>query len=432
MRAPSSDDDAISYDSDAEPPPPIPSVRSSWRLDPEESLSDWTIQIIVRANHTSTSSGDGDEITTTYHVHKFFLAVGPRKSEYFATLFSKGGRFAEAKDCTSRIPLDELAARSFPILLDYLYSETYVLPLDTNNATAIHSMAKYFDMRRLRWEAKQFWRKDIQSPTACGVYYEHARMLKDDKVMEAATESCSKNILRISKTSRLVHVADPEFWLQILRNYKNVCIASEKTIGHISILIAAFTQQHHSNLETHVFQKLTDEELLPYIHVAAALPLMEAERKIVAPEESILTNLQKRCVAALVYNWSHMDFRAQGDIMELAKKQSPLVLAEILAGVLCAAKADKTKLKSDLQAKSREVESKTVQLNAKTADLNAKNLELSKFKRLLEPQSCGLQRYAKSLDETLLPESHQTEQHGANFKPNGSHGALCPLFYYEA
>ena len=164
------------------------------------------------------------------------------QKQYFAKLFSQGGRFAEAKDCTSRIQLDELAAPSFPILLDYLYSETYVLPLGTNNATAIHSMAKYFDMRRLRWEAKQFWRKDIQSPTTCGVYYEHARILKDDKVLEAAAESCSKNISSISKTSRLVHVPDPDFWLKILQNNKNAeDMQSEKTIGHVSILIAAFT-----------------------------------------------------------------------------------------------------------------------------------------------------------------------------------------------
>ena len=58
---------------------------------------------------------------------------------------------------------------------------------------------------------------------------------------------------------------------------------------------------------------------------------MEAERKIVAPEGSMLSNLQQRCVAALVYNWSHMDLQAQGDVMELAKKPSPIVLAEILA-----------------------------------------------------------------------------------------------------
>ena len=133
-----------------------------------------------------------------------------------------------------------------------------------------------------------------------------------------------------------------------------------------------------------MFQKLTDEELLPYIDVEAALPLIEAERKIVAPEESMLSNLQQRCVAALVRDWSYMDLRAQGDVMELAKKQSPMVLAEILAGVLCAAKADKTKLTSDLHAKSKEVESKTVQLN----------LELSKFKRLLDPRDYGIQSYA--------------------------------------
>jgi len=183
------DDDA--YDSD-EPPPPVQDAVSSYRLDPEESLSDWTVEIVVDGTTHST-----------YHVHKQNLAVGPRRSEYFVKIFSGGGRFAESRDNKSRIELEELNAKYFPELLDYAYEGK--LQLKTENSTALDSMAKYFDMRRLRWEAKQFWQKDIQQATTCGTYYEHARMLKDDKILNVAVATCSENIMNIDTSSLLVH-----------------------------------------------------------------------------------------------------------------------------------------------------------------------------------------------------------------------------------
>ena len=62
-------------------------------------------------------------MTDTYHVHKKKLAVGPRKSAYsvVGTLFSDGGRFAQPETQTSRIELDEIAAKSFHQLLPRLF-----------------------------------------------------------------------------------------------------------------------------------------------------------------------------------------------------------------------------------------------------------------------------------------------------------------------
>ena len=343
--------DTSSYDSDEEPPVNKDRV-SSWRLDPEESLSDWTVEIVLPNN---------GKMHATYHVHKQNLAVGPRKSEYFAKLFSQGGRFAENKESTSRIPMDELAAQSFPIVLDYLYSEGDKLPLSTNNATALHSMAKYFDMRRLKWEAKQFWQKDIERADNCAIYYEHASILNNDKILDAALKVCSERILSITKTSRLIQVLDPEVWLRILQDMKDhqgrqTPFEFEEMARHASILIAEFFQQN-PGLEADKFQQLTDENLLPHIHVEAAIPLLDAERVIMAAalDESRLSNFQDRCIAAIIQDWDSMDLQSQGRAMELAKKQSPTVLVEILSGTLSAAKKNKVKLKNELQTKTKEL-----------------------------------------------------------------------------
>ena len=65
-----------------------------------------------------------------------------------------------------------LQSPSTSYYLDFAHWPEAELELTTENAPAQHSMAKYFEMRRLRWEAKQFWQKDMGSAT-CGTYYEH-------------------------------------------------------------------------------------------------------------------------------------------------------------------------------------------------------------------------------------------------------------------
>ena len=94
----------------------------AWRRDPESSFSDWTIRVIQSIDENDDGETSDDEIITeeaplpykdpsddnavpnfpvtesqktmeaassrTYHVHRVFLASGPRKSEYFQALFS--------------------------------------------------------------------------------------------------------------------------------------------------------------------------------------------------------------------------------------------------------------------------------------------------------------------------------------------------------
>ena len=324
----------VDYDSDQGPPPSTTTrLVGNWRLDPQASFSDWTIEILVQGVKHDT-----------YHVHKQNLAVGPRKSEYFAKLFEQGGRFSEAKDSTSRIELQALAADAFPQLLDYMYFPERKLEINTNSATALYSLAKYFDMRCLRWEAKQFWLSDIHEPKiACGVYYEHAWLLNENKILEVAAESCSRQIMIIPTTSRLVHVPDPNFWLQIFEDKE----ISENCSCHLSMLIAEFALHNMDILNADMFHKLTDPQRLPIVDFRAALPLVDAERQIVqAPATKKLSGLQGRCINALAKCWSLIDTDSQSIAMNLIEKQNPFVISKILASTLSAARAD-TKQQSE-------------------------------------------------------------------------------------
>jgi len=48
--------------------------------------------------------------------------------------------------------------------------------------------------------------KNMNAET-CGTYYEHARILKDDKILDAASKSCSGNIMSLTKESRLLSMS---------------------------------------------------------------------------------------------------------------------------------------------------------------------------------------------------------------------------------
>jgi hypothetical protein len=66
------------YDSD-EPPSPLMTNDDKllWRQDPEESLSDWTIELSYETTAGESGGASPDIKTDTYHVHKALLAAGP-------------------------------------------------------------------------------------------------------------------------------------------------------------------------------------------------------------------------------------------------------------------------------------------------------------------------------------------------------------------
>jgi hypothetical protein len=75
----------------------------------------------------------------------------------------------------------------------------------------------YFEVRRLRWDSKEFWQEDTNAKN-CATYYEHAKIINDQKVFVAATETATAAIMDIGQESRLLHVTDESFWLNLVQN----------------------------------------------------------------------------------------------------------------------------------------------------------------------------------------------------------------------
>jgi len=115
---------------------------SAWR---HGSFSDWTIKVVCLSEGNDTDV-DSDQYRN-YHVHRVYLASGPRRSEYFQTLFSMMSSSSSRnndddndnnsknvtagyviEEITSRItklPLPESAYRAFPRFLDYIYDGVF-------------------------------------------------------------------------------------------------------------------------------------------------------------------------------------------------------------------------------------------------------------------------------------------------------------------
>ena len=125
-----------------------PDGEGSWKMDPEDSYSDYTL--IVMSKET--------EIERTYHVHKFTLAHGQCGCEYFAALFRFPCR--ENVDGTSRFTFPTEVTNAFPDFLDIIYNPGYMKDISLHfrkfeenlyggKLLPLRSLALYFGCREL-------------------------------------------------------------------------------------------------------------------------------------------------------------------------------------------------------------------------------------------------------------------------------------------
>ena len=188
----------------------------TWRLDKDESYSDWTIEIIA-----SSDDEDADEGTTSafYHVHKTTLATGRRKSEYFDSIFSSEvGRFQESESSTSRISLAPDMAATFPEFLDYLYapfSEASCV-LNTDNALQLRSLASYFIVQSLTDATRDFIIDDMTNLDRMGKYLKAALERKEEELIGHAVQICASSIGGIETDSSLLLAMPPAFFLTVV------------------------------------------------------------------------------------------------------------------------------------------------------------------------------------------------------------------------
>jgi hypothetical protein len=412
----------------------------TWRLDPIESLSDWTIRM--------TSKDNG--AVKDFHVHKNILAVGKRKSEYFAGIYRNAAQKPGSPPVTN-ISMGSAALKAAPALLDFMYS-TEPLQVSSENAVGLRYLARKFGVKKGFDDTMEFIQKDFTLETIAD-YYVDGVNLSDEKILGTAANLCGRNILTLSPSNDFFKVVDPPFMAKIMASPG---IDDEEKCQHVSLLLVAYCQHNKDILDGDTFRVLTSEKLAPLIHRDAALPLLEMEADLVVATSvhsfTVMSSLQQRCLRDISGHWHELSEKDPQETTRICRKLPSFVVAELLGRSLVFSRVtsapdahksrseneaademeqlrkDMARLKSNYEAKIKFLEDVS---DEKEKRIEKYLKELQCFERLSNSHEGKL--VCSGLlkgHPTQMPEVGEHEKEGyILISKKGSQ--RCPIFYYK-
>jgi hypothetical protein len=331
-------------------------VPLTWRGDPSETLSDWTIVIVTNELQT-----------LTYHVHKNVLCYGPRQSKYFARLVmnhqslnksssssssSSHKKGKNKKKRSTKVELDQRDANNFPILLDFMYApcsynncsgtvatacstaastitspslltapsddSSLVLGEDItyHNAVTLRHLARRFEIDSLMLAVNKFIQRDLNLKTG-PKYLAQASEYKDERLLESAQRLCTDNFEQLdvkALVSLPVHI-----FRGLIKSLENYEEDDNNLSQFMSEVVCRYLEKHPKRLSAELLLELTDSLLMPYIASEAAIGFTALIKQVDANETaahwSELVDLSRRCARAVVqeYGWSDFSVTAAVD-----------------------------------------------------------------------------------------------------------------------
>lgn len=246
-----------------------------WRDDKDgmSSFSDWKIKVEVEKTEDDDCS---EEMVTAYNVHRFALAMGPKKSGYFEALL-QSDCYSENSDCVSTVKLPEKIAKDIPDFLDYLYAQPLESSVVINfeNWKSMRYFANYFLVPRLTEAVAEFIEKDMEYFNLDHMenyIFEFHLDISDDmsrRILPKAVHICAKMFQFIEVDSPLLMSIPPAMLWSIMRR---ICVDDKQKTIHTFSLLAAY-------IECNV------EDRLIFSHYFCELPL----------EPWLCNNLGKEC-----------------------------------------------------------------------------------------------------------------------------------------
>jgi hypothetical protein len=271
--------------------------KFSWRQDPDDSLSDWTIEI------TGTFEDDSKKLAFhTYHVHKCKLGAGPRRSKYFQSLFSTAAHLSEHQEQTSRIELLEAEVSSFERMLDFMYGLESDDVVTTANAVVMRYLAFYFQCAALMMQVNSFLGHDLV-PANGPHYLLEATKYQDQRLQISAANVCSAHVDKLPKDD--LNGLPMELFQRILRSSDITCSSIT-----LSMVVANYLDYHSDEVNAAVIVDMTKD--LDKFDEGASQIIMGMVRKLNPREDVIswksLESIVVRCARAT--NWQTMDAKA--------------------------------------------------------------------------------------------------------------------------
>ena len=305
--------------------------KLSWRSDPLESHSDWTVVVKVERDAKQAVS----EANSKYTVHKNTLGFGPRKSEYFATIFQTNLKEGAAQE--SELVLPRSAADVFPVVLDFMYrsgDEIEKRPLSAFQTTAIMHLADRLRIKALFKAISSVIQAHLQPQTAL-VYAREAAKYRLDKLVDAAVSVCAENF------DELVLFED-DFGLLPTSLYSRIASATSCASEPKSICITRYICKTKEMVDRPLFQKLCCG--LSDISPCSAVQLLRlaCDREILPGSGQ--QNISDLCIRDAAKAWKSIELDdAYHKLPDCAK-------VKLLEAVFLAAKASDTKLQKNLES----------------------------------------------------------------------------------
>jgi BTB/POZ domain len=310
--------------------------RISWKSDPHESFSDWTVKVLF------------DDLMDIYHVHRNIMGFGHRKSVYFEREFRRQQQQAirdTGEDArVSHIKLPAAYAKVFPMVLDFIYyTKEAKQTLTAERACNVFKLAETLEIPALQKAIADFYANNL-SLRNLGEFLLAASKAKVDRLLIVSKAKIGQMITEKPELSGLV---PPKFMADILlishrqleeararepNKYTEELVQSQSRYWSKAACICA--AHNESVLTPKLFEDLTSEESLPHIDssVAPKLLLMDAKFNGKNNGDMEPSSLQRRCIDSITDDFQHFQtgFTAPEDCARVLKELPSNVLAEIL------------------------------------------------------------------------------------------------------
>lgn len=309
-----------------------------WSKDPKKCPhSDWTIYIC------NIQSGRRDP----YYIHTKALDSLPEaRLPYFEYIFSE--KLEHTGNQESELVInDEIVARGFGILLDFLYAssseEEEVLLNNVQRGMALFRVANYFNVAPLKKKLSSFYHENTlvftaeeNNKDAISTSSSAKNKTPMPKLFQKKTESPLDKFARSMPTVKYVEDEQLElgYFLDALSRRKALKLSvSPNESKSISCLVAMCAEHNKKVLARKLFYKLTHKEYIPHINQEAALQLLtiEASCRFWTDVEKF-SSLQGRCIRSLLSDWAGLRrrFKTNEAYWKSMRQLSPNILGILL------------------------------------------------------------------------------------------------------
>jgi hypothetical protein len=311
----------------------------------------------------------------TYLVHPEVVIVGPRSSDYLATIFQANqSPDSEQVDVTTFVELKDEFARAVPLLLNFMYYNS-ALEHDLE-WKVLYNLANEWNVISLQIDIATRFKQTLKPHNAIGILTYANQFRSGNPLMETAIQWCVSHLTEFYPIQ--ARELEPTQFLQILRRNMILGYGSRVEEFQRSELVAhcIHANNHPQLTSPQVLFALTDEEILPFVSPQFEAPefLIAVSRICSTPKDlDLLSDLEDRCIQSMTAYWKDCvrGFHSTASLKKFFEQLPVRVLLALL---------QRTKIKTDSK-RQRQVSNKTM---AKLEPKFLAKLLLKAVERVLE------------------------------------------------